>query len=46
MRSGRAAVIYSRHDLGGALERDNLGNYLLPGRPGGDMQREMACVWA
>jgi hypothetical protein len=42
VRSGRAAVIYSRHDLGGALERDNLGNYLHPVEPGGETQREMA----
>jgi hypothetical protein len=42
VRSGRAAVIYTRHDLGGAIERDNLGNYLHPVEPGGDSQREMA----
>jgi hypothetical protein len=42
LRAGRAAVIYSRHDLGGALERDNLGNHLHPVEPGGDMQREAA----
>jgi hypothetical protein len=42
VRAGRAAVIYSRHDLGGALERDNLGNYLHAVEPGGESQREMA----
>ena len=36
MRAGRAAVIYTRHDLGGALDRDNLGNYLHPVEPGGE----------
>jgi len=40
MRAGRAAVIYSRHDLGGAIDRDNLGNYLYPAEPGGEQQRE------
>jgi hypothetical protein len=35
-------VIYSRHDLGGALERDNLGNYLHAVEPGGEGQREAA----
>ncbi len=42
VRSGRAAVIYTRHDLGGAIDRDNLGNYLHPVEPGGESQREMA----
>jgi hypothetical protein len=41
-RSGRAAVVYSRHDLGGAYERDNLGNYAYAVTPGGERQREMA----
>lgn len=41
-RGGRAAVVYSRHDLGGAWARDNLGNYLLPTVPGGNTQRELA----
>lgn len=41
-RGGRAAVIYSRHDLGGAWDRDNLGNYYHPVEPGGDGQRELA----
>jgi hypothetical protein len=42
MRSGRAAVVYSRHDLGGAWERDNLGNYLRAVEPNGESQRELA----
>jgi hypothetical protein len=41
-RSGRAAVIYTRQDLGGAYERDNLGNYAHPVVPGGSQQRELA----
>jgi hypothetical protein len=41
-RGGRAAVVYSRHDLGGAYERDNLGNYTHPVTPGAERQREMA----
>jgi hypothetical protein len=41
-RGGRAAVIYSRHDLGGAYERDNLGNYTYAVAPGAERQREMA----
>ena len=39
---GRAAVVYSRHDLGGAWDRDNLGNYLHAVEPGGEGQRETA----
>jgi hypothetical protein len=41
-RAGRLAVVYSRHDLGGAFERDNVGNYTYPVAPGGERQREMA----
>lgn len=41
-RDGRAAVVFSRHDLGGAWARDNLGNYALPVTPGGARQRELA----
>jgi hypothetical protein len=41
-RSGRAAVVYSRHDLGGAYERDNLGNYAYAVTPGSERQRELA----
>lgn len=39
---GRAAVVYSRHDLGGAWARDNLGMWEYPVLPGGDAQRERA----
>jgi hypothetical protein len=42
MHGGRAAVVYTRHDLGGAFDRDNLGNYLHAVMPGGEPQREMA----
>jgi hypothetical protein len=41
-RAGRVAVIYSRHDLGGAYERDNLGNYTYSVVPGSERQRELA----
>ena len=39
---GRVAVVYSRHDLGGAYERDNLGNYAFAVTPGSERQRELA----
>ena len=39
---GRAAVIYSRHALGGAWARDDLGNPEYPVTPGGAPQREEA----
>jgi hypothetical protein len=42
IRAGRAGVIYSRHDLGGAWDRDNLGTYSHAVEPGGEGQREMA----
>ena len=38
----RIAVIVSRHDLGGAWARDNLGNWEHAVEPGGDRQRENA----
>ncbi|MBC7171595.1 MAG: DUF4159 domain-containing protein [Polyangiaceae bacterium] len=41
-RDGRLAVVYSRHDLGGAWARDNLGTYLHSVVPGGEEQREAA----
>jgi hypothetical protein len=41
-RAGRLAVVYSRHDLGGAYERDNLGNYTYNVLPGFERQRELA----
>lgn len=42
MHTGRAAIVYSRHDLGGAWERDNLGTYLHVVEPNGENQRELA----
>ncbi len=41
-QGGRVALVYSRHDLGGAFERDNLGNYAFPPSSGQAEQREMA----
>lgn len=41
-RGGRAAVVFSRHDLGGAWARDNLGNFLYQVVPGQSGQRERA----
>ncbi len=41
-RGGRAAVVYSRHDLGGAWARDNLGTWEHTVTPGGESQRESA----
>jgi hypothetical protein len=38
----RVAVLYSRHDLGGAWARDNLGSWQHPVTPGGEEQRERA----
>jgi hypothetical protein len=41
-KDGRLCVIRSRHDLGGALAKDNLGNWLAEVIPGGERQREQA----
>lgn len=41
-RGGRVAVVFTGHDLGGALARDNLGTWLHTVSPGGEQQREMA----
>jgi hypothetical protein len=38
----RLAIIRSRHDLGGAWARDNLGNWEHTVLPGGERQREAA----
>ncbi|MGE0790199.1 MAG: DUF4159 domain-containing protein [Sandaracinaceae bacterium] len=38
----RVAVLYSRHDLGGAWARDNLGSWEHAVTPGGEEQRERA----
>lgn len=42
----RLAVVYSRHDLGGALARDNLGNWEHSVEPDGEAQRERAIRFA
>jgi hypothetical protein len=39
---GRAAVIYSQNDLGGAWARTELGDWEYPCTPGGEAQRETA----
>ncbi len=38
----RIAIVYSRHDLGGALQRDKLGAWSQAVVPGGEGQRELA----
>lgn len=38
----RLAIVYSRHDLGGAFERDKLGSWKHAVVPGGETQRELA----
>ncbi len=38
----RIAVVYSRHDLGGAFQRDKLGAWSQAVVPGGEGQRELA----
>jgi hypothetical protein len=42
IHDGRAAIVYSQNDLGGAWARDNYGNWELECYPGGETQREMA----
>lgn len=39
---GRAVVVYSQNDLGGAWARDNFGKWEHECYPGGETQREMA----
>jgi len=39
---GRAAVVISPNDLGGAWARDPMGNWEYPVTPGGETQRELA----
>ncbi len=41
-QAGRAAVVYSRHDLGGAWARDEQGQAAYDITPGGTAQREQA----
>jgi Domain of unknown function (DUF4159) len=38
----RIAIVYTRHDLGGALQRDKLGAWSQAVVPGGEGQREQA----
>jgi hypothetical protein len=40
--SGRAAIVYSQNDLGGAWARDRFGQWLHEVVPGGEAQREQA----
>lgn len=42
VRGGQAQVIFSSHDIGGALARGATGAWENPVVPGGDMQRERA----
>jgi len=42
VRGGQAQVIFSSHDLGGALARGATGAWEHPVVPGGDLQRERA----
>jgi hypothetical protein len=39
---GRTAVIYCQNDIGCALERDEVGNWVHPCLPGGERQRTQA----
>lgn len=38
----RIAIVYSRHDVGGAMQRDSLGVWTQAVVPGGEVQRERA----
>lgn len=42
VRGGQAQVVFSQHDLGGALARGATGAWEIPVTPGGDLQRERA----
>ncbi|HVJ93232.1 MAG TPA: DUF4159 domain-containing protein [Labilithrix sp.] len=42
VRGGRTQVIFSSHDIGGALARGATGSWEYPVIPGGDLQRERA----
>lgn len=42
LRDDRLMVAYVGNDLGGAWERDNLGNWAYPCDPGGERQRELS----
>jgi hypothetical protein len=40
IRGGKAQVVFSEHDLGGALAKGATGAWEFPVTPGGDLQRE------
>lgn len=42
VRGGRTSVVFSDHDLGGALARGSTGGWAFPVTPGGEAQREQA----
>ena len=42
VRGGKAQVIFSSHDLGGALARSAMGDWEMQVTPGGEVQRERA----
>jgi uncharacterized protein DUF4159 len=42
VRGGQAQVLFSEHDLGGALARSRSGAWERPAVPGGEVQREYA----
>jgi len=42
VRGGKASVVFSEHDLGGALAKGATGSWELPAVPGGEAQRERA----
>lgn len=42
VRGGNVSVLFSQHDVGGALARNPMGSYEYPVTPGGDAQREKA----
>ena len=42
IRGGQAQVIFSSHDIGGALARGSTGLWEMPVTPGGEAQRERA----
>ncbi|MGH7295099.1 MAG: DUF4159 domain-containing protein, partial [Polyangiaceae bacterium] len=46
VRGGQAQVIFSEHDIGGALARGASGMWEQPVVPGGDVQREHAIRFA
>jgi hypothetical protein len=42
VHDGRACIVYSQNDMGGAFARDNYGRWDFECHPGGEHQREMA----